>query len=313
MWASKCRLSSADMPLSDFLGQELLANLARLNSSRLFGAWDGGNPVEKRRRTCFAPMLYGEDHPRQEICLLLTGRCRFSFRNRVSELKAGDMVACAGHVQHADAFCASRDNYRLVRWLLDEKDPMLHVRRYRRRGGYDREYDIRLGTLATYGKERLDVLRALTARSVRQKPGIEALREGMLSVILELYRQVLPSGQTPIDSRAELARKVTEFVRAHSLEALALADVARAFDMSPNYLTSLFHSQTGISLGRFIRKERIALAQHMLRKPMASVKSVGIDLGFPDPFTFSRAFKRISGTAPRTWLQSQLGVQASAA
>jgi AraC-like DNA-binding protein len=303
------------MPLADILGQELLASLSRLDSSRLFGAWDGGNPVEKRRHTRFNPVFYSEDRfrPNQEICMLLTGRCRFSFGNQVSELKSGDVVACAGHVQHAEALSANRDNYRLVWWLLGENDPTLHVRRYRRRGGSDVEHDIRLATLSTFGKEGLDGLRGLTARSLHQKPTIEALRDGMLSVILELYRQVQPIGGTSYDPRAGLARKVTEFVRAHSPEALALADVANAFAMSPNYLTSLFHSQTGTSLGRFILKERIALAQHMLRKPRASVKSVGLELGFSDPFTFSRAFKRVAGTAPRNWLQSQARVGESAA
>jgi AraC-like DNA-binding protein len=297
------------VPLADFLGQELMASLARLDASQLFGAWEGGNPIEKRPRAHFAPVLYGEDHshPHQEIGLLLTGRCRFSFRHRVSVLKAGDMVACTGHVQHAEAFCVSKDNYRLVWWLLGDKDPMLHVQRYRRHGGYDVEHAIRLATLTTHGKGRLDVLRELTVRALRQRPAIEELREGMLSVTLELYRQVMASGETPFDARADLARKVTDFVRAHSSQSLALADVANAIHMSPNYLTSLFHSQTGISLGRFILTERIALAQRMLRKAGASVKSVGLELGFSDPFTFSRAFKRIAGMSPRTWVQAQGG------
>ena len=50
---------------------------------------------------------------------------------------------------------------------------------------------------------------------------------------------------------------------------------------------------------------RIALAQRMLRQPESSVKSVGLEVGFSDPFTFSRAFKRITGVAPRSWIRSQ--------
>jgi len=283
-----------------------MASLARLDSSRLFGAWEGGNPAEKRRQARFAPVLYGEDHshPHLEICLLLTGRCRFSFEHRVSVLEAGDMVACPGDVPHAEAFSARRESYRLAWWILWEKDPLLHVRRYRSRGGYDVEHVIRLTTLTAYGKERLDVLRALAAGSRSRRPPLESLREAMLSVALELYRQVLTSGESPFDARVELVRKVTDYVRSRSSGALALADVANAIHMSPNYLTSLFHSQTGMSLGRFILTERIALAQRMLRQPGASVKSVGLGLGFSDPFTFSRAFKRIAGLAPRAWARA---------
>jgi AraC-like DNA-binding protein len=294
--------------LSDFLGRELMEKLAGLESDRVFGAWEHGNPIRVRQRALFAPVLYGEEHshPHQEICLLLAGKCRFSFQHRVSVLKAGDMVTCPGHVQHAEAFCVSRDGYRLAWWSLWEKDPMLHVRRFRRKGGYDVEHMIRLTTLTNYGKERLDVLRDLTARSPRHPPDIEKLREAMLSVTLELYRQVLKSGETPFDARLELVRKVTDFVRAHAAQSLALADVANAIQMSPNYLTSLFHSQTGMSLGRFILSERIALSQRMLRQPGASVKSVALELGFSDPFTFSRAFKRIASLAPQSWTRAHV-------
>ena len=55
-------------------------------------------------------------------------------------------------------------------------------------------------------------------------------------------------------------------------------------------------------LGRYILGERIARAQVMLKEPEASVKAVALSLGFADPFTFSRAFKRVTGKAPRVWL-----------
>jgi len=32
------------------------------------------------------------------------------------------------------------------------------------------------------------------------------------------------------------------------------------------------------------------------------VKTAELDLGFADPFTFSRAFKRVTGRPPTAWL-----------
>ncbi|HRJ48681.1 MAG TPA: helix-turn-helix transcriptional regulator, partial [Opitutaceae bacterium] len=95
-----------------------------------------------------------------------------------------------------------------------------------------------------------------------------------------------------------------DFVRAEAHRPLALADVARAVHVSPNYLTGLFRAETGTPLGKFILVERIARAQRQLARPGASVKSVALALGFADPFTFSRAFKRVTGRAPRTALQA---------
>jgi len=303
------------MSLAEFLGRELISGLARLDASHLMGAWEGGNPSERRRRGQFSQLLcrendmhpYCEDdvHPHHEFCHLLTGRCCLSFKHQTSELKPGDIVACTGGIPHAETVCKSNVGYRLAWWVLLDDDPMLHVRRYRSKRGYDVEFVIRLTSLSFYGKERLDILREMAASSVRHAPDVEALREAMLSVAVELYRRILTGGETAFDARAELARRITDFVRAHSERPLSLADVAKAVHMSPNYLTSLYHSQTGVSLGRYIKTERIALAQRMLCKPDSSVKSVGLGLGFSDPFTFSRVFKRITGTAPRAWKRAQ--------
>ncbi len=301
------------MSLADFLGQELVSGLARLDASRLMGAWEGGSPCAMRRRARFSQLLYHENdmHPHHEYCQLLTGRCCLSFKHQTSELEPGDVVVLASGVHHAETVFKSNVGYRLAWWVLNDVDPMLHVRRYTAKKGYDVEYVIRLTSLSTYGKERIDVLREIAAGSIHRSPSVEALREAMLSVAVELYRQILKGGETPYDARAELARKITDFVRIHSGQPLALADVAKAVHMSPNYLTSLYHSQTGISLGRFIKAERIELAQRMLREPDSSVKSVGLGLGFSDPFTFSRAFKRITGTAPVAWKRTQGVVNSS--
>ena len=129
-----------------------------------------------------------------------------------------------------------------------------------------------------------------------------ALREAMLTLTLALYRRVLDGGEAQLDSRAQLVRRAAEHVRANAGRALALADVAQAAQVSPNYLTSLFRAETGTPLGRFILGERIALAQRRLREAGATVKAVALELEFADPFTFSRAFKRVTGRTPKSWI-----------
>ena len=132
--------------------------------------------------------------------------------------------------------------------------------------------------------------------------GNNAVREAMLSVTLALYRRVLDGGEAQLDSRAQLVRRAADHVRANTGRALTLAEVAQAVHVSPNYLTSLFRAETGTPLGRFILVERVALAQRRLRQLGSSVKAVALELGFADPFTFSRAFKRVTGRSPKAWL-----------
>ena len=275
--------------------------LGKLDAGHVLGPWRGARPQDCRPRMRFAPVLYGEDHAHghAELCLLLEGRCRFSFEHAGCVLQAGDLVVLPAGLPHAEAYVRPGEGYRLAWWSLNEAEPRLHVTRYARRGGFAMEHLMNLALLPADAREKLAKLRARAASA--RRPDADAVREAMLSVTLALYRRVLDGGEAQLDSRAQLVRRATEFVRANTGRALALADVANAVHVSPNYLTSLFRAETGTPLGRFILAERIALAQRRLRPAGATVKSVAAELGFADPFTFSRAFKRVTGQSPKAW------------
>ena len=291
------------MSLAQFIGSELVTALGRLGPGQVLGPWRGRRPGQRRRRMKFAPVLYGEDHAHghAELCLLIEGRCRFSFQHEGCVLRPGDLVFCAANTPHAEAYVRRGDGYRLVWWSLSETEPRLHATRYSRRGGFAMEHMMDLGLLPAEARGRLQVLRQLTASA--QPPAADVLREAMLTVALALYRRILDGGEAQLDTRAQLVRRAADFVRAESGRPLALADVARAVHVSPNYLTGLFRKETGTSLGRFILGERIARAQKQLHEAGASVKSVALALGFADPFTFSRAFKRMTGRSPMAMLK----------
>lgn len=250
----------------------------------------------------FAPVLYGEDHAHghAELCLLLEGRCRFSFEHAGCVLQAGDLVVLPAGLPHAEAYVRPGGGYRLAWWSLNEAEPRLHVTRYARRGGFAMEHLMNLALLPADVRGKLARLRAQAAAPLRPDP--DAVREAMLSVTLALYRRVLDGGEAQLDTRAQLVRRAADHVRANTGRALTLAEVALAVHVSPNYLTGLFRVETGTPLGRFILAERIAVAQRRLRQAGASVKAVASELGFADPFTFSRAFKRVTGRSPKSWL-----------
>jgi AraC-like DNA-binding protein len=288
--------------LARFLGQDLVVALGKLDARRVLGSWRGGRPAERRRQRRFVPVLYGEDHAHghAELCLLLEGRCCFSYDHTGSVLEVGDLVICPAGLAHAEAYGRPGEGYRLAWWNLSEEEPRLHVTRYARRGGFAMEHLMNLALLPAEAREKLAGLRALAGAPRRPDP--EVVREALLTLTLALYRRVLDGGEAQLDTRAQLVRRAADFVRAQAGRALTLAEVARTAQVSPNYLTSLFRAETGTPLGRFILTERIALAQRRLRQPGASVKTVALALEFADPFTFSRAFKRVTGRSPRTWM-----------
>jgi AraC-like DNA-binding protein len=287
--------------LTRFLGGELVSALGGLEPARVLGPWRGRRPAERRRRARFVPVFYGEDHAHDhaELCLLLAGRCHFSFGHAGCVLEPGDLVVCPAGQPHAESWRRRGESYRLAWWNLHEGEPTLHVTHYARRGGFALVHQLSLAALPAEARGRLDTLRALAA--AKTAPDVEAFREALLTLALALYRCARESGEAQLDTRALLVRRAAEFVRAEAHRPLALAEVARAVHVSPNYLTGLFRATTGAPLGRFVLEERIALAQRRLRVTGATVKTVALELGFADPFTFSRAFKRVTGKAPRVW------------
>jgi AraC-like DNA-binding protein len=290
------------MSLARFLGSELVTALGGLDSPRVLGPWRGRRPAERRRRAKFVPVLYGEDHAHDhaELCLLLAGRCHFSFGHAGGVLVPGDLVVCPAGQPHAESWRRRGESYRLAWWNLHEREPTLHVTHYAQRGGFSLVHQLSLAALPAEARGRLDTLRGLAA--AKTAPVVESLREALLTLTLALYRCALESGEAQLDTRAQLVRRAAEFVRAEAHRPLALAAVARAVHVSPNYLTGLFRATTGVPLGRFVLEERIALAQRRLSGAGATVKTVALELGFSDPFSFSRAFKRVTGRAPSQWV-----------
>ena len=291
------------MTLTHFIGSELVTAVGRLKPAQVLGPWRQHTPAECRRTTRFVPALYDDNHAHghAELCLMLEGQCVFSLDHAAAVLRPGDLVVCpAGH-PHAEAFVRKSDPYRLVWWSLNTDEPTLHVTRYTRRGGFAMDHRMSLAALPAEARKRLESLRLLSAGAAL--PDLDAMREAMLTLTLALYRRALDGGEKQLDTRAQLVRRAAEFVKAHAREPLTLAGVARAVHVSPNYLTGLFRSETGTSLGQFILQERMVCAQELLRQPGASVKAVALELGFADPFTFSRAFKRVTGRTPSRLLQ----------
>lgn len=290
------------MSLTHFIGSELVTAVGRLKPAQVLGPWRKHTPAECRRRTRFVPALYDDNHTHEhdELCLMLEGQCVFSFDHVAAILRPGDLVVCAAGHAHAEAFVRKSDAYRLVWWSLNTEEPTIHVTRYTRRGGFTLDHRMSFASLPAEARKRLATLRQLAVGAT--PPDVDVMREAMLTLTLALYRRALDGGEKQLDTRAQLVRRAVEFVKSHAREPLTLGSVARAVHVSPNYLTALLRTETGTSLGQFILQERMMCAQELLRQPGASVKAVALELGFADPFTFSRAFKRVTGRPPRDCL-----------
>lgn len=280
------------------LGADFPGAVSALDETRVFGTWRKRAPADHRPATFFSPAFYPADHAhgQVEVCLLIAGQCQFSLAGRACILRTGDLVFLPPGVPHAESFVRPGVSYRLAWLILHPGDPCLQVTRYAQGERFSLEHRFSLADLPAEARERCARLAAWA--SAPAPPGVAALQEVLYTVGLALFRRVLAGGGPAIDGRARVVERTFARIRESRGAPPAVADLSRAAHLSPNYLTALFKAQTGQDLRGFLAQERIHRAETLLATTDLPIKAVASELGYSDPFTFSRAFKRITGRPP---------------
>lgn len=88
-----------------------------------------------------------------------------------------------------------------------------------------------------------------------------------------------------------------------SYQHMSVKWLASQLYINENYLSRLFKSETGLSLNRYITKQRMQSAKNYLDQGCTNLQQVSSTVGFSDPFYFSKCFKKEYGVAPSKYLQ----------
>ena len=115
---------------------------------------------------------------------------------------------------------------------------------------------------------------------------------------LLLYRnQSLPMEQSSGPHRSSI-ESVVEYMQNNLNENLRLGDFAREAGMSVSHFSERFRRQTGQSPMAYFIHLRMRLACRLLDLSGKPVKVVALEIGYRDPYYFSRLFKKSMGISP---------------
>lgn len=96
-----------------------------------------------------------------------------------------------------------------------------------------------------------------------------------------------------------LIQEIRNYIRTHLAEPeLDRNAVAEAVHITPDYLSYLFHKETGQVLSSYITRERIEEAAQLLRTTGYSLQDIAVNVGFSNVTYFSKQFKKITGQTP---------------
>ena len=128
-------------------------------------------------------------------------------------------------------------------------------------------------------------------------------------LLLELLRQHAAPVQklrtsNALHSENEIIRRAQQYISVHIRERLSVPIVARMVDVSPSYLTALFHKNLQISPGEYIRRIKLQESKQMIRENSMNFTEIAAALQYSTVHHFSRQFKEKFGITPTEYAKS---------
>lgn len=127
----------------------------------------------------------------------------------------------------------------------------------------------------------------------------------ILSLLL-FRNQSFPMPRKEENSRVRL-EGTFEFMQKQLHEKLSLADFAQNAGLSVTHFSELFREQTGQSPMAYFTQLKVRTACRLLDLTTRPVKVVAINVGYNDPYYFSRVFKKIMGLSPENYRSIKKG------
>ena len=236
----------------------------------------------------------GEAHPMVELTYVDRGEVHSVADGENLLLKKGDMVLYAPeqwHMQYADMGEAPR--YVTVSFQVEGQLP-------------GQLYNRRL----VAPREALELLEQMLRE---QEQGVAYGEDMLLALLTQLLvilcrkldgaPEKLQAGHA-VRSENETIRRAQQYIGAHVRQKLTVPLVASAVEVSPSYLTALFHKHLGIAPGEYIRRIKLQESKQMIRENTMNLTQIAAELQYSTVHHFSRQFKDRFGITPSEYAKS---------
>ncbi len=159
----------------------------------------------------------------------------------------------------------------------------------------------------TEGKLQREVF--MTLRQMVRAMDVVRPRQGQLAMnSLERALLIADAANPNRDAayRDARIRAAIELVMTHLQEPLPIDRLADAAGVSRSRFSALFKNAVGVAPARFVERQRLAHAKHMLEMSDLTLKQIAHQLGFSTPFYLSLRFKQLFGVSPRQYRKNEL-------
>ncbi len=147
-------------------------------------------------------------------------------------------------------------------------------------------------------------------RSFCDQPVLESLNDMFLEFSsleaggapLECYnewlRRTVVQVQAKMAMSLSLSHRVARYLETRYQGDVSLSEVAEHLQVNPSYLSRAFSKESGKGFAQYLQELRIHKAQKLMEESPLKIYEVAEMVGFQSPESFSRAFKKVTGTSP---------------
>lgn len=91
-------------------------------------------------------------------------------------------------------------------------------------------------------------------------------------------------------TNSDFRQRIMDYINLHLQEALSIDSIAAYMHVSKFHMCKRFKAETGITIGNYIRMQRLYLAKKRLTATTDSISSIALDCGFNDLAHFTKFF-----------------------
>ena len=240
-------------------------------------------------------LFSGESHPMPELTYVDQGSLHSVVDGKETLLKQGDLVLYGPnqwHMQYADIGVAPR--FVTISFDMSGVDlsPLLNRR-------------------IPVPQKALTLLHnMLQEQELSDEFSNDIILTNLSQLLICLLREVSnPRDQklqtsNSAHSENEIIRQAQQYISTHIRDKLSVPLVARQVDVSPSYLTALFHKNLQISPGEYIRRTKLQESKQMIRENNLNFTEIASALQYSTVHHFSRQFKEKFGITPTEYAKS---------
>lgn len=237
-------------------------------------------------------------HLMPELFLQVSGLTAFSFPGESFRLLPGEICVVPRGIPHGERARPFRGPFHNFVFMFQTKFLLFHLAHNREglpRALYGDSFEYPAQRLSEYLDDAVEAFHgAGPHRDLRVRSFLLANLSSALAIL---------EGERAL--RKDESLKVVQtrhFVATHLADQLlSVQRIAEWINCSADYLSHLFHTETGKTLSVHINDMRVQQAKALLETSGWSIKEIAWASGYSDPGYFARVFRQTTGSAPKAY------------